>query len=242
MTRTPIVALFLAITLATVLLPACRHEPLLPPAVDPDPIDTSANAGWPCSPDTAYFTNQVLPILISQCAKSGCHDEQSHEDGVVLTDYQRVMTTGGVKPFKANDSKLYESITKTDPDDRMPEPPNAPLTAEQKALIKQWIDQGARNNGCNENYGSCDTSGVTYSGFVSTLMTNRCTGCHGNINPQGGIKLTTYAEVTAVAQSGKLYGSIARLTGFSPMPNGGAAVSPCFTNKVNAWINAGMPQ
>ena len=66
------------------MLPACEHEPLAP--VDPDPIDTMGmdtmdvdtmgedTMGIPCDPDVVYFDRDLLPILKSNCAKSGCHD------------------------------------------------------------------------------------------------------------------------------------------------------------------------
>lgn len=225
-------------------LPSCKHDPMftIPDPQDTVTIDTGANAGVPCSPDTAYFQNQVLPLLISQCAQAGCHDAATRAEGIELTSYQKVMTTGKVKAFNPNDSKIYKAILETDPDDRMPRPPAAPLTAEQKDLIRKWIQQGAQNNVCNENYGSCDTTNVTYANFVSGLLANKCVGCHSGANPQGGIKLTTYTEVKAAAQNGTLYGSVARLTGYSAMPKGGAALSPCFVNKIKAWIDAGTPQ
>ncbi|MEQ1744957.1 MAG: hypothetical protein ABMA02_06010 [Saprospiraceae bacterium] len=228
--------------------PGCKHDSLFSGGTDPypDPVDTLDpgidSTGWPCGPDTAYFKNQVLPLLISQCAMAGCHDALTHEDGVILTDYQNVIATGKVKPSDPNGSDLYKSIIATSASKRMPRPPAAPLSAEQKELIRKWIAQGAKNNECNENYGACDTTGVTYSNFVGALMANQCTGCHGGAYTYGSLRLTTYAEVKASAQSGKLYGAIARQPGYVAMPQGGAALSSCFVSKVKSWVDAGMPQ
>ncbi len=246
--RNIIFAFFAIVFLAGIFLPSCRHELVLPftddptDTVPPPPVDTADYSGVPCDPDTVYFQNQVLPLLISQCAKSGCHDVQSHEEGVVLVDYQRVMNTGEVKPFDPSDSELYKVLFKTDPEERMPPAPNSPLTTEQKDLIKKWIEQGAQNNSCNESYGSCDTTNVTYTNFVGALMANRCTGCHGGANPSGGLKLTNYAETKASALSGKLYGTVARLPGYVAMPQGGAALSDCYVAKIKNWVDNGAPQ
>lgn len=230
-------------------LPSCRHE-LAPLPIGPvDPSDTSVVVvppdvpdltGRPCSADTVYFQNQILPLLTSNCSMAGCHDAISHEEGITITNYANVMMN--IKAFNAGQSKLYKSIIDTDPGDRMPPPPAAAFTAAQKALLKKWIDQGALNNTCNESYGLCDTAKVTYSAFVQPLVTGKCQGCHGLSNPGGGIKLTTYAEVKASAQTGLFYGSIAHTPGISAMPQNGAKLSACQTSKVKAWINAGMPQ
>ncbi|HNM24836.1 MAG TPA: hypothetical protein PKL15_05370 [Saprospiraceae bacterium] len=235
--------------LLLLLLPACKHE-LGPISIEPDPNDTIVvpppppdlgdTTGVPCSGDTVYFQNQILPLMISTCALSNCHNVQSHEEGVITTDYAHIMQH--IKPFYPNQSKIYKVIIDNDPGDRMPRPPASPWTQAQINLLKKWIEQGALNNACNENYGQCDTSGVTYTAFVQPLVANYCLGCHGNSNPGAGIKLTSYNEVKACAQSGKFYNSIAWAPGYSAMPQNGNQLSACYVSKIRAWVEAGMPQ
>lgn len=231
--------------LGFLMLPACRHE-LGPLSVNPvDPVDTSDVdvpdlTGWPCSADTAYFQNQILPLITSNCSMAGCHDAISHKEGITLTNYDNIVKN--VKPFNGSQSKLYKVVIDNDPGDRMPPPPAPAFTAEQKALLKKWIDQGAKNNRCNESYGLCDTTKVTYTGYIQPLVAGKCQGCHGAVNPSGGLKLSTYAEVKASAQTGLFYGSIVHSAGVSPMPQNGAKLSNCQANKVKAWISAGMKQ
>lgn len=239
----------IAVITAVLLVPACKHElePITLPPIDPGdttvvppPPDAGDTTGVPCDPDTVYFQNQILPLFLSNCAMSGCHDVQSHKEGVILTDYALIMQK--IKPFNPNQSKNYQVIVTGDAEDRMPPAPAAPLTQAQVDLLKTWILQGALNNGCNEGYGQCDTAGVTYTNFVQPLVANKCQGCHGAVNPGAGIKLTTYNEVKASALTGKFYGSISWSAGTIAMPQNGAKLSSCYIAKVQAWINAGMPQ
>ena len=229
----------------------CVHDAVIPDEVT-NPIDTTTNnpdpptdtldlTGNPCSSDTAYFQTQVLPLLVSSCAKSGCHDAASRKDGVIMTDYAQIMSTGEVRAGKPNSSELYEVIVDTGKD-RMPPAPASPLSADQKNLIKKWIEQGAKNNTCNENYGACTTTGISYSNFIQPLMTSYCVGCHGSTNPSGGISLNTYITTKASAQNGSLYGSVAHAGGYAAMPQGGQKLSDCALSKIKAWIDGGMPE
>jgi hypothetical protein len=92
-------------------------------------------------------------------------------------------------------------------------------------------------------YGTnCDTTGVTYSTTIRSLLNNYgCLGCHIGGNPPGGINLETHANVKIMVDNGRLFGAINHLPGFRPMPDGGGKMSPCDINKVKAWIDAGAP-
>lgn len=89
--------------------------------------------------------------------------------------------------------------------------------------------------------GVCDTSGVTYSGFVQPLLVQSCayTGCHAGAAPAGGIDLSRYADVRAAALNGKLSGVVNHKTGFSPMPKNGTKLPACTIEKIDAWITKG---
>lgn len=218
---------------------ACKHEPLPPAPTPADPVDTLVLGGVPCSPDSVYFENQILPLLVSQCAKSGCHDATTHEEGLNLTSYANIIKK--IKPGNPSNSKLYKVLLETG-GDRMPPPPASAWTTEQINLFKKWIEQGAVNNACNEDYGSCNTDNITYTNYVKGLMTGKCQGCHSGTSPQGNLKLTNYAEVKASAESGRLVGSMAWEIGYSRMPKNGQQLPVCSVDKVRAWINAGMPE
>lgn len=222
-------------------LPGCQHDPILGPddPITPGP-DTVPVTEKPCSPDSVYFQSQVLPLLVSQCGSSGCHDAASHEDGIVLTSYASVFSKSGmVVKGNANQSKLYKVLFETG-EDRMPPPPADPLSAEQKNMIKIWINQGALNNTCNNGGANCNLTQVTFSGVIMPIIANKCKGCHSGTNPSGKLSLTTYAEVKASAQSGKLYGAVAYLSGYVGMPVG-SKLPGCEVQQIKAWIDAGYP-
>lgn len=212
-----------------VMLPACKHEIPGVPAPEPPTIPPGSNL--------VCFESEVLPIFISNCAKSGCHDAASHEEGYVLDSYDNIIREG-IIPGDANDSEIYEVLFETG-NDKMPKPPNPDLTAEQKALIGRWINEGARNT---VNCGTaCDPTQFTYSGTIRNLLSTHCTGCHGGTAPSGNINLTIYDGVRAVALNGKLLGAVSHAPGFQPMPQGGNKLSDCQIGQIRSWIDAGTP-
>lgn len=207
----------------------CQHHPV-EPFVDDDPTDSTA-----CDPTIVYFNKDIMPIIQSGCAIVGCHGGGSAEDGVDLTTYESIIATADVEAGDPDGSDLYEVITETDPDKRMPQPPNDPLTPEQIALIEKWINQGAKNINCYD----CDESVFTFSGAVKPIIDDNCIGCHSGADPQGGVSLTTYEEIEAYALSGALYGVINHEEGYAPMPYGLAKLSDCNINQVKQWIDNG---
>jgi uncharacterized membrane protein len=166
---------------------------------------------------------------------SGCHDNVTHADGVNLTTYDKILRY--VVPRSASSSKLYKMIMRTD-DERMPPAPMSPLSATQKALIEKWINQGALNNNC---IGTCDSSVFTYSGAVKPIIDTKCRGCHNPASLGGNIDLSTYTSVKAAALNGKLYGSVAQLPGYSPMPKNALKLLDCEIQQIQKWIQSGSP-
>jgi hypothetical protein len=232
-----------------VLIFSCQHEivypnsggttdttqvPIPPPA--PPPSLPPPITGSSCSPDTVYFTNTILPLLSSNCAMSGCHNGLSGGDAGEYT----LNTFAGIKKIviagNAGSSKLIDVIT----NGNMPPRGHTPISVSQLADITTWINQGALNNTCTA--GSCDTTNVSYSATISTILQNNCTGCHSGSAPSGaGIDLTTYANVLVQANNGKLWGDISHSTGYNAMPLGGASLSACDLNMISSWIKKGAP-
>jgi uncharacterized membrane protein len=218
------------------LILSCKHEILGVNNPGTGPVNPPTQASS-CSADTAYFQQQVLPIFISNCAMSGCHDAATQQKGLNLTNYNGIRNE--VRPGNLNNSKIWERINETDPSKRMPRPPRNPLTQDQKDIIRKWILQGAINNSCAS--ASCDTLNVTYSTSIRNIISNKCQGCHSSSAPAGGFDYTTYAGVKARVNDGKLWGAVNHLPGYSPMPKNGAKLSTCELAQIKKWIDAGAP-
>ncbi len=233
---------------------SCKHDPVF---MDDDmmPIDTTTNpidtmpidtmpidtmpVGIPCDPGVVYFELDILPILQSNCAFSGCHDAASAEDGVILESYETVIQTADVEPFNLNDSEIFEVLVDDDEDERMPPAPTERLSAEKIQLIATWILQGAKNLECDPDIEGCDVIDVSFSQFVQPTIQAHCEGCHSGNVPSGGIDLTNYDNIKTVAMAGNLIGAINWDAGFSNMPQGADQLSACTIDKIKAWIDDG---
>lgn len=88
---------------------------------DKDTTHTGSGNDTTKTDSSVYFSRDVLPLLVSNCAMAKCHDEASHKDGVVLTTYAYVMRN--ITPGNLSRSELYDAITETNPEDVMPPPP-----------------------------------------------------------------------------------------------------------------------
>jgi hypothetical protein len=216
------------VILGLILGAGCRHK--LP---DP-PLPSGVNMGGPCSADSVYFVNEILPIISSNCAMAGCHDAITRKEGVELTGYNSIRKE--VSPGNSSNSKLYEVLIKHG-NERMPPSPKPPLSQEQITKIRVWIDQGARYNYCDR----CDTVDCKYSTAVSRIIQTRCLGCHNPNNLNGSVDLSSYSSTAGYALNGKLYGSISHTAGYFPMPKNASKMPDCEITQIKKWIDSGAP-
>jgi mono/diheme cytochrome c family protein len=235
--------------LSGISLTACKHDAVVPTSTPGQPATGNGNGGGggggnnnhPCHPDTVYFENDILPLIISNCAMSGCHDAQSAQDEVILTNYSNIIQSGQIIAGNPGDSELFEKITESRLDKRMPPPPTSALSTAQIALVRKWIQQGAKNNRCDNNAGPCDTSNLSYAIHIVPLFQGNCTGCHNNNLSSGGVNLATHAQTVVAATSGRLLGALKHSSGFVAMPLGGSRLDSCSIAKVELWIQKGLP-
>ncbi|MCA9058640.1 MAG: PSD1 domain-containing protein, partial [Planctomycetaceae bacterium] len=95
------------------------------------------------------FNREIRPILSDRCA--ACHgpDQQHREADLDVTSLESLTADREgrfiVKAEDASSSLLMERVTSSDPDLQMPPPDSGKeLGPEEIALLKRWIDEGAR--------------------------------------------------------------------------------------------------
>lgn len=189
----------------------------------------------PCDPTKVYFQKDVLPLINSSCAKSGCHDAVTRIEGLNLSDYPGVMQI--VKAGKPSGSELIEVISASG-DDLMPPAPNSPLTQSQKDLIRRWISEGALNLSCTQDTANCNVINTSFANDIATIVNTNCLGCHSGSSIGGGVNLSGYTGVRAAATSGKLYNAVAQNGSAVSMPPS-QKLSECDIRKIKSWIDAG---
>jgi hypothetical protein len=180
------------------------------------------------------FERDILPLLVSSCTQSGCHNSKDRAAGVELTSYQHVIQHG-VVPGNYKASELYKVLISVG-EQLMPQAPYNKLSVDQITTIALWIEQGAKNTTCTTT--TCDLSAVTYSKTVKTILDRSCNSCHSGNAPSGGINLSTYTGVKKYALAGSLYGSVNHDAGFVPMPENGK-LPACEISSIKEWIRLG---
>ncbi len=108
----------------------------------------SAQAEAP-APKPISFSHQVRPILSDKCFKCHGPDAENNESEFRLDSFENATADlggyAGIVPGNPKASRLIETIHSNDPEDVMP-PPKAKMTLsdEQKAILSQWIKEGAK--------------------------------------------------------------------------------------------------
>lgn len=103
-------------------------------------------------PDVVDYNFHIKPIISDRCFKCHGPDKSKQESELGLHDESGLFkalkddpSRHVIVPGKPEESELYRRITSTDPDEVMPTPEsNLSLTDFEKALIKKWIEQGAK--------------------------------------------------------------------------------------------------
>jgi hypothetical protein len=95
-------------------------------------------------PSDHWFDQNVLPILESRCY--GCHSHATEMSGNLALDFASGWKTGGdrgptIQPGDPDASLLLQAVLGNDTGLRMP--PEEPLPADEIAILRKWIADGA---------------------------------------------------------------------------------------------------
>ena len=110
----------------------------------------ASRAATPGRPDSIRFNRDIRPILSDTCY--ACHGPDAtkrkaglrFDDGVVAFE-ELESGRRAIVPGDTEASRLIERIEASDPDDRMPpEESGKSLTGEQRAMLRRWIEEGAK--------------------------------------------------------------------------------------------------
>lgn len=185
---------------------------------------------------TVCFSTQILPLYVTYCAMSGCHNSGSRAEGIELDTYTTIMN--GIVANNPNGSRYYTVLG-----GKMPPKSSGQLTSTQIALISQWITEGATNTTCTTS--TCDTTQYTYTNGISALFANNCNGCHGVAPGSGNVVLSDYASAKTAGTTLKAnflnavnYSSAT--TAMNMPPTG--QLTACQVTQITKWLNAGCPQ
>jgi hypothetical protein len=86
----------------------------------------------------------------------------------------------------------------------------------------------------------CDTTNVTFSGTIVSILDNNCFSCHSNTTAASkgnNIRLQNYADVKSRAAA--IAGSISQTSPF-PMPKNGGKIKACSITQFDIWVRKGM--
>jgi mono/diheme cytochrome c family protein len=106
----------------------------------------SADEPQAAAPAPVSFTKEIAPVLVQKC--QACHGAADPKGDYQLTSFELLLKPGAsssasITPGNPDDSELLRLISSADKDERMPKDAD-PLVADQIALVKRWIAEGAK--------------------------------------------------------------------------------------------------
>ncbi len=120
------------------------HRPLAVPAVALLLWAAAAVPVIAAPPEKVDYNFQIRPLLADRCFPCHGPDEKKRKAKLRLDLSEVAIARKAVVPGKPGDSGVISRITATDPGERMPpSKSNLALSADEIALIRRWIAEGA---------------------------------------------------------------------------------------------------
>ncbi|TVQ42112.1 MAG: hypothetical protein EA362_13760 [Saprospirales bacterium] len=90
---------------------------------------------------------------------------------------------------------------------------------------------------------NCHDGNISFMDDILPILQMSCNEniCHGGNFPQARVFLTSYEGVAAVAEDGRLVGSLLHESGLVPMPLNEDMLDDCTLDKIITWVESGFP-
>ena len=96
--------------------------------------------------EPVVYEKEIEPIFYKKCI--ACHSGSVKEGRLDISSYEGLVKGGkrgsAIVPGKGHESLIYKLLQRTDTKPFMPPRGEDPVTPEEMALVKLWIDQGAK--------------------------------------------------------------------------------------------------
>ena len=99
---------------------------------------TPSTAQSPAGKAPIDFAHSIVPILQKHCV--GCHGGREAKGSFSMNTRELLVDSGHIEIGDSASSYLVELILSDDPDIQMPPPDKPRLSADEKTLIRRWID------------------------------------------------------------------------------------------------------
>ncbi len=87
----------------------------------------------------------------------------------------------------------------------------------------------------------CSSMNITFSGEIKSILETHCSKCH-NSNNKAGYNFLTLESAIKAGKDGHLLGTIKHEKGYDKMPIGAPKLSQELIDKLECWVNNGMPE
>jgi len=187
-------------------------------------IKAYVKAGGMSSEDdeAVSFMKDVAPIIVSRCVQ--CHGPTNPRNGLRLDRFAGWRAGGKSGPVlipqNSFQSLIIARVNAAEGKGRMP-PNGDALTAEQKEVVSNWINQGAKFDGASEDKLLADLiyeedaknvkipqpkggETVSFSRDIAPWFTNLCLNCHNARRRSGGLSLESFFDLMKGGDSGEV--------------------------------------
>jgi len=170
-------------------------------------------------PRKVDFAKEIYPIFADKCIS--CHGPQKQKGKYRMDTKEFALKPGKEGPYiipgSSEKSPLIHMVAGLIEEGLMPPPSDKPgesepLTKDQIALLRAWIDQGAV---WPDGELKMVAKELTFAADIKLVFEKSCVSCHGATKAEGGFKADTRE---AVLKGGAGYGAAVKLDNAARSP------------------------